>query len=202
MPVQLPNPSLKLRVGEWVEVRTAGEILATLDGAQSLDHLPFMPEMLKYCGRKFRVYKCAHKTADTIEMFSIRRLTNTVHLEELRCDGAAHGGCQAGCLLFWKESWLKRADSDQPSAKKADDGDVPPTKGRDSSAAMGILNQGTRRLSDGGQANVTAARPRKCSKLRRVSGGENDSIRAFMCKTSLRATSACLTLSVSARWRR
>jgi len=26
----------------------------------------------------------------------------------LRCDGAAHGDCQAGCLLFWKEAWLER----------------------------------------------------------------------------------------------
>jgi hypothetical protein len=26
----------------------------------------------------------------------------------LRCDGAAHDGCQAGCNLLWKEAWLKR----------------------------------------------------------------------------------------------
>ena len=37
-------------------------------------------------------------------------MTNAVHLEGLRCDGAGHDGCQAGCLLFWKESWLKRVD--------------------------------------------------------------------------------------------
>jgi hypothetical protein len=35
-------------------------------------------------------------------------MTNTVHLLGLRCDGAAHGGCQAACLLFWKEAWLMR----------------------------------------------------------------------------------------------
>jgi hypothetical protein len=33
----------------------------------------------------------------------------TVHLEQLRCDGCGHDGCQAGCLTFWKEAWLKRA---------------------------------------------------------------------------------------------
>jgi hypothetical protein len=99
---------LNLRAGEWVEVRSADEILSTLDGKQSLDGLPFMPEMLQFCGRKFRVYKNAHKTCDTVKDYVIRRLENVVHLDGLRCDGNAHAGCQAGCLLFWKEAWLKR----------------------------------------------------------------------------------------------
>ena len=102
------DSSLGLRVGEWVEVRSAEEILATLDEGQCVDGLPFMPEMLQHCGKIFRVFKSAHKTADTIELFSIRRMKNAVHLEKLRCDGGSHGGCQAGCLLFWKECWLKR----------------------------------------------------------------------------------------------
>jgi hypothetical protein len=33
-------------------------------------------------------------------------LKDSVHLN-LRCDGSAHGGCQAECLLFWKKAWLK-----------------------------------------------------------------------------------------------
>ena len=35
------------------------------------------------------------------------RLSHAVHLD-LRCDGQAYGGCQAACLIFWKEAWLKR----------------------------------------------------------------------------------------------
>jgi hypothetical protein len=99
---------LGLRAGDWVEVRSADEILATLDERGCLEALPFMPEMLQYCGRRFRVFKSAHKTCDTIADFKGRRMTNAVHLEGLRCDGKAHGGCQAGCLLFWKKAWLKR----------------------------------------------------------------------------------------------
>ena len=38
-----------------------------------------------------------------------------VHLDETRCDGQGHGGCQAGCLLFWKEAWLKRVAAPQQS---------------------------------------------------------------------------------------
>jgi hypothetical protein len=37
-------------------------------------------------------------------------MERTVHLEGVRCDGSAHGGCQAGCLIFWKEGWLKRVE--------------------------------------------------------------------------------------------
>jgi hypothetical protein len=30
-----------------------------------------------------------------------------VHLTGIRCDGSAHGGCQARCLIYWKEEWLR-----------------------------------------------------------------------------------------------
>ena len=96
----------KLKVGEWVEVKSAAEIIATLDPTGCLDGLPFMPEMLQFCGRRFKVYKSAHKTCDTIKDYVIRRMDATVHLGELRCDGSGHEGCQAGCLLYWKTAWL------------------------------------------------------------------------------------------------
>jgi hypothetical protein len=101
---------LNLKAGEWVEVRSQDEILATLDSNGRLGSLPFMPEMLQYCGKRFRVFKRADKACDNIADWSIRRMKNAVHLEVLRCDGAAHGGCEAGCLIFWNEAWLKRAE--------------------------------------------------------------------------------------------
>jgi hypothetical protein len=36
-------------------------------------------------------------------------LSHAVHLD-LRCNGQAYGGCQAACLIFWKEAWLRRVD--------------------------------------------------------------------------------------------
>ncbi|MFZ2006014.1 MAG: hypothetical protein WB697_16835 [Stellaceae bacterium] len=95
-----------MRAGDWVEVRSAADILATLDDHGCVDNLPFMPEMLQYCGRRFRVLKSAHKTCDTIRNYCARAMANAVHLDHLRCDGAAHGGCQARCLLFWNRAWL------------------------------------------------------------------------------------------------
>ena len=69
-----------------------------------------MPEMLRYSGQRFRVFKRAHRTCDTVDYIGGRHLKRTVHLEGLRCDGSAHGDCQALCLLFWKEAWLKKVD--------------------------------------------------------------------------------------------
>jgi hypothetical protein len=107
---------LYLRCGDWVEVRSADEILATLDENAELDGLPFMPEMLRWCGKRVRVERSAHKTCDTITgKFMGLRLLRSVHLERARCDGASHGGCQANCSFFWKEAWLKRVEPAQPS---------------------------------------------------------------------------------------
>ena len=102
--------SLGLRPGDVVEIRSAAEILATLDADGTMDGLPFMPEMLACCGKRYRVYKRADKTCDTVgtSPTHARRMRDTVHLDTPRCDGSAHGGCQAQCLVFWKEAWLTR----------------------------------------------------------------------------------------------
>lgn len=101
---------MDLRVDDWVEIRGKDEILATLDMNGRLDGLPFMPQMFKYCGQRFRIFRSAHKTCDTVSgHYAGRRLEDGVHLN-LRCDGQAYNGCQAGCLMFWKTAWLKPAD--------------------------------------------------------------------------------------------
>jgi hypothetical protein len=98
--------SLKLSPGDWVEIRSKEEILATLDKRGLLDGMPFMPQMFQYCGRRYQVFKRAHKTCDTVNQTGGRWVKDSLHLN-LRCDGAAYGGCQAACLLFWKEAWVK-----------------------------------------------------------------------------------------------
>src|SRR6185503_19428316 len=123
------NPELKssgeaseLRAGDWVTVRSKEEILRTLDRDGQLDGMPFMPEMFAFCGQRFQVHKRAHKTCDTVFPTRSRRVDRAVHLET-RCDGQAHGGCQAGCLIFWKEAWLKPAGG-RPSAAAASGGET------------------------------------------------------------------------------
>jgi hypothetical protein len=104
------SPPRPLR-GDVVRVRSREEILATLDDNAALRGHVFMPEMLQFCGKELPVAARAHKTCDIIGLTGTsRRLTDTVHLEDARCDGSAHGGCQAGCLLFWPEEWLEWPD--------------------------------------------------------------------------------------------
>src|SRR5215218_7521436 len=107
---------LGLKVGDLVEVRSLDEILATLDERGELENLPFMPEMLAFCGRRLTVRKVAHKACDTISASGMRRMTNAVHLTDSRCEGSAHGGCQTGCSFYWKEQWLRRAEPESPTA--------------------------------------------------------------------------------------
>jgi hypothetical protein len=123
---------LGLKVGDLVEVRSAEEILATLDERGELENLPFMPEMLAFCGQRLTVHKVAHKACDTISRSGMRRMTNAVHLTGSRCDGSAHGGCQTACSLFWKEQWLQRVDSDSPPAPSR------PSQGRRTLAILEI----------------------------------------------------------------
>ena len=95
-----------------VRVRSASEIFATLDASGALDGLPFMPEMLKYCGRRLPVAQRADTTCAGGGV--VMRMRDTVHLQRVRCDGSAHDGCQAACLMFWKEAWLERvSDGDR-----------------------------------------------------------------------------------------
>lgn len=107
---------LNLLAGEVIEVRSKEEILASLDENGRLEAMPFMPEMLQYCGKRFRVFKRADKTCDNIgppefpRQWSLRRIKNAVHLTGVRCDGSAHGHCDAGCLIFWHEAWLKKVE--------------------------------------------------------------------------------------------
>ncbi|MBV9544698.1 MAG: hypothetical protein JOY61_10000 [Chloroflexi bacterium] len=115
-----------LRNGDIVEVKSPGEILATLDAQGATDGLPFMREMMQYSGRRFVVSKRAQKICDTVHWTGSRRVPEAVMLEDLRCDGSAHGGCQAECRLFWKESWLRRVEPDAPSQPGED-----PSSGRE-----------------------------------------------------------------------
>lgn len=102
--------------GDAVVVKGAEEILATLDAEGTCEGMPFMPEMMAFLGRRFAVSRRAQKVCDTIKYTGSRHLENAVLLDDLRCDGAAHDGCQAECRLYWKESWLRPAEPGELAA--------------------------------------------------------------------------------------
>lgn len=98
--------------GEWVEIKSADEIASTLDANGTLDGLPFMAEMIPFCGQRFRVTRRAEKTCVEYPgvTYRMREFTgnDVVLLDTPRCSGAAHDGCQRACIPFWKEEWLRR----------------------------------------------------------------------------------------------
>jgi hypothetical protein len=99
------------RRGDAVRVRSREEILATLDETGSLGGLPFMPEMLDYAGQELTVWARSDTSCDLVSGGGHRQMQNTIHLDGARCSGAAHGGCEARCLLFWREEWLQWSDA-------------------------------------------------------------------------------------------
>ena len=110
------------RAGDEVEIRSRAEIQATLDAEGKLEGLPFMDEMARYCGRRFRVYRRADKMFMDHHYY-VARSQGTVLLEGVRCDGASHGGCQMGCRWLWKEAWLKPVAATEADDENVEDGE-------------------------------------------------------------------------------
>jgi hypothetical protein len=113
------KPAGKLRPGDLVEIKTPDEILQTLDGEGAIDHLPFMPEMIDFCGKKFQVAKRVVKTCSSGTRSDMRafRTDDVVLLDSLRCSGGSHEGCQKACAIFWREAWLRKAVRGSPSTE-------------------------------------------------------------------------------------
>src|SRR4051794_29217404 len=110
--INMKNLDFKLRSGDWVEVKNAQEIAQTLDTSGLRDGLPFMPEMMGFCGQRFQVRRVAGKSCVEVPggfKYQIREFRNNdvVVLDMPRCSGAGHDGCQRACTLFWKKAWLR-----------------------------------------------------------------------------------------------
>jgi hypothetical protein len=149
-----------MRAGDQVELRSAGEILATLDDDGCLDGVPFMPEMLAYLGRQFTVSAQVERACDTIDYSGVLRLKDTVILDDERCDGSGHDGCQAQCRLYWKEAWLRPASA----------GD---TTGQGSSAVDALAELGRRaRASVDPEHSTADERTYRCQATELVRAGE------------------------------
>jgi hypothetical protein len=97
-----------LIVGDEVEVRSWAEIRRTLDEQGCLEGLPFMPEMLAMCGRRARVFRCAHRIFDYRKTRRMRHMDGVVLLVGAVCNGSSHGDCDAACHTIWKAQWLRR----------------------------------------------------------------------------------------------
>jgi len=105
--------SERLYPGDLVEVKAPDEILQTLDADGTLDYLPFMPEMVEFCGKRFHVSRRVLKTciSGSIATMLGFKTDDVVVLDGLRCSGTAHDGCEKACTIFWREAWLRKVDA-------------------------------------------------------------------------------------------
>lgn len=103
---------LNLQPGEWVEVKSRGEILQTLNAEGRLNGLAYIPAMSEFSGRRFKVFK-RMETMYQEESGKVRRLRNTVLLDSVHCDGLLMR-CDRGCFFYWREAWLRRVDGPKP----------------------------------------------------------------------------------------
>jgi hypothetical protein len=127
----IPAPA-GLRPGDFVEIKSPAEVLQTLDPDGALERLPFMPEMVEFCGRRFQVSKrvvktCYYGTSSGMRTFPTE---DVVLLEGLRCSGGAHDGCQKACNIFWREAWLRKVDGPQVIQSNPDPEDIRRLRGR------------------------------------------------------------------------
>jgi len=102
-----PSQRLHLKPGEWVQVRSAREILATLDRKACNRGLQFKAEMFHFCGSKFRVIGSVGRLIeeDTGQLREIRN--DCVLLDSIYCQGQ-RSFCTRQNYHYWREIWLNR----------------------------------------------------------------------------------------------
>lgn len=92
----------------FAEVRSAEELKGGRVGGNRHGGLLFMPEMLEYAGKRFRVVKKVERAWDGT---GYRRVAEPIYLlEGLHCSGDVlgdEGPCDRGCRILWHKDWLR-----------------------------------------------------------------------------------------------
>ncbi len=120
-----PLQADQLSRGDWLQVKSAAAIGDVIDIDGTTDGLPFMPEMLQFCGKRFQISHFANKVCANVGTVEIRNLQNVVVLKMNRCDGCFHGHCQMACELLWKLDWLEQSPPEAQDSSPATSGQSP-----------------------------------------------------------------------------
>ena len=103
---------LNLQAGEWVRIKTAEQIAATLDADGKNLGLAFEPEMTRYAGGVHQVDFPVRRIIQE-ETGVMSPLSRTVTLRGLACQGICVKNCPRSNPLYWREIWLERAEVPQ-----------------------------------------------------------------------------------------
>ena len=110
--------SAGFRRGQPVTVRSLGEILATLDADAKVDGLPFMPEMVPYCGQSFRVLSRVEKIVNEKTGQMMNLPNPCIILEGVTCSGnysSQRMFSRRHEYPYWRELWLERIPQPAPT---------------------------------------------------------------------------------------
>jgi hypothetical protein len=102
----------RFREGDWVRVKSAEEIRATLDANDKLRGLLFMEAQWGYCGGTYEVDRVLRRLLDRGRRF--RTIARTVALDGVTCDGLdGTSGCGRACSLYFRDEWLETSSEDR-----------------------------------------------------------------------------------------
>lgn len=97
--------------GDWVRVRDAGAIRATLDAKDALRGLTFTDAQWASCGKTYRVEAVVRRMMN--DYGRMRKIARTVALEGVMCDGPNRdGGCGRSCPLLFRDEWLEPSSAE------------------------------------------------------------------------------------------
>ncbi len=97
-----------------VQVRSASEIMESINKGGDIDHSLFKPQMLKFCGTTQRILKPMQRYTDEHDL-TIKTVEGVVILENVICRGGSEDvKCDRACHYLWKEEWLESLSSADP----------------------------------------------------------------------------------------
>jgi hypothetical protein len=108
-----PNEVLDLRAGEWVEIKSRDEILATITDRGFNRGMRYDMEMLKYSGERHRVQMRVDRLLHEQTGKLIQMKSACIQLEDVYCRAECTErrlGCPRASNTYWREIWLRRVD--------------------------------------------------------------------------------------------
>jgi len=106
-----PTASASIQGGDWVRVRTPGEIAATLDAKGKNKGLWFDREMLKHCGQTFRVLGRVERIIDIKSTTMIPMKTPCIVLSGVHSSGEFLDFAEQHDYMYFREAWLEPVET-------------------------------------------------------------------------------------------
>jgi len=112
-----PSEILDLKVGEYVRVKSFDQILETLDKNNKNRGMSFDAEMVRCCGKSYRVHSRVDKIINegTGEMMNFGN--PCIILKDVWCSSdwsAFRRFCPRSIYHYWREIWLERVPASNP----------------------------------------------------------------------------------------